>query len=391
MKNKTEKNWLFIFTIAIFVGALTLFFYVKVFDNVASLEKNSDIDPEDAAIVNFPIPVLFKSYANEIKLEPVSAADFRWENRKKLVITPKKFWDPEKNYKIILPEGRTILFSKIKNSELNFSTVKYPKVSGISPADGAKDVLLDIEDPIVIDFDKSAQGFFMDFVLDPANQVTYENNPGKTQFKLLPKESVRDGQRYNLKIYAKYVGKAGLTQAPNNGSETIAFGAGAPEYKEIYSGSFETFSPASIIWEKDFALRLDQAKKYTRPKIFAGKYIDINLSQQIMSTFENGKILNSYLISSGKRGMETPKGNFKIENKAPLVWSKTYGLFMPWWNAIVPSGKFGIHELPEWPGGYKEGANHLGIPVSHGCMRLGVGPAKIIYDWAPIGTPLVIY
>jgi lipoprotein-anchoring transpeptidase ErfK/SrfK len=89
--------------------------------------------------------------------------------------------------------------------------------------------------------------------------------------------------------------------------------------------------------------------------------------------------------------MDTPRGRYAIQNKAVRPWSKAYSLYMPYWQAITPDGKYGIHELPEWPGGYKEGANHLGTPVSHGCMRLGIGPAKRVYEWAPIGTPVVIY
>ena len=90
-------------------------------------------------------------------------------------------------------------------------------------------------------------------------------------------------------------------------------------------------------------------------------------------------------------GMETPRGQTKIYNKYPRAFSRSYGLFMPYWMAIAADGSRGIHELPEWPNGYKEGANHLGIPVSHGCVRLGVGPAKFVYDWVQIGTPVVIY
>ena len=89
--------------------------------------------------------------------------------------------------------------------------------------------------------------------------------------------------------------------------------------------------------------------------------------------------------------MNTPAGEYAIRNKAPRVWSRAYGLFMPYWMALVPDGKFGIHELPEWPGGYKEGANHLGIPVSHGCVRLGVGPAQRVFEWTEINTPVIIY
>ncbi len=67
--------------------------------------------------------------------------------------------------------------------------------------------------------------------------------------------------------------------------------------------------------------------------------------------------------------MDTPVGNFKVIAKAKRPWSKKYGLYMPWFIQFTYDGH-GIHELPEWPGGYKEGASHLGIPVSHGCVRL---------------------
>ncbi|MCK4554035.1 L,D-transpeptidase, partial [Candidatus Parcubacteria bacterium] len=70
-------------------------------------------------------------------------------------------------------------------------------------------------------------------------------------------------------------------------------------------------------------------------------------------------------------------------------WS-SWGLWMPWWMSLQ-SGYFGIHELPEWPDGSKEGEDHLGKPVSHGCIRLGIGPAEFLYNWAEIGTQVFIY
>lgn len=33
---------------------------------------------------------------------------------------------------------------------------------------------------------------------------------------------------------------------------------------------------------------------------------------------------------------------------------------------------------------------YLGKPASHGCVRLGVGPAKLLYDWTEIGTKVII-
>ncbi len=142
---------------------------------------------------------------------------------------------------------------------------------------------------------------------------------------------------------------------------------------------------------KNPATRLEEARLYAEPKVLTGKYIDISLQYQNMVIFEDGKALDAYQISSGKKGMSTPTGNFKVENKSPKAWSKGYGLWMPNWMAFLPSGEMGIHELPIWPGGYQEGANHLGTPVSHGCVRLGVGAAKRVYDWAEIGTPIIIH
>lgn len=142
---------------------------------------------------------------------------------------------------------------------------------------------------------------------------------------------------------------------------------------------------------KNPATRLQEAMIYAQPQILTGKYIDVSLTYQNIVIFQDGKPLKAFLISSGIKGLYTPIGTFKIENKHPRAWSKKYGLWMPYWMAFLPSGEMGIHELPEWPGGYKEGANHLGTPASHGCIRLGIGSAKEIYDWAEIGTPVVIH
>ena len=117
--------------------------------------------------------------------------------------------------------------------------------------------------------------------------------------------------------------------------------------------------------------------------------IVIDLKRQRLDKVLGGVTLAEYPISSGKWSTPTPKGTFAIRNKTPRAWSKEFGLYMPWWMAFTTKGH-GIHELPEWPNGYKEGQNHLGTPVSHGCVRLGIGPAKELYDWTTIGTPVIV-
>ena len=339
-----------------------------------SIEKSSGIYPEDAVAINFSRAVNPLSFNGKLKITPGINAKLAWSgDGKKLTITPDKFWKPESKYAIYLGEGKNKFFTVTNPASFEFTTVAYPKISGFSPESGSKDVVLDIEDPIIIDFEKSTENFFIRFDINPPTEITYQNNPEKTQFELLPKVPLKEGQEYEVKVYAKYV---------NDESDN---------FKELYSSNFETLPPKPRSWDTDYAVRIEQAKSYTPAKMFEGKYIDINLSAQILSIFEGGKLLDSFMVSTGKRGMETPIGTHAIANKFPRAWSKKYGLFMPYWMAITPSGSYGIHELPEWPGGYKEGANHLGTPVSHGCVRLGIGPAKTVYDWAEIGTPVIVY
>ncbi len=119
------------------------------------------------------------------------------------------------------------------------------------------------------------------------------------------------------------------------------------------------------------------------------KSIRINLREQKLEKRVMGVALASFLVSTGKSGMKTPTGTFKILNKNPRAWSKMAKLWMPYWMQFSGAGQ-GIHELPEWPNGTKEGAAHLGKPVSHGCVRLGVGSAKEVYDWAATGTKVLI-
>lgn len=120
------------------------------------------------------------------------------------------------------------------------------------------------------------------------------------------------------------------------------------------------------------------------------KSIEVDVGKsQLLHYFLDGVEIGTFPVSAGKYSTPTPKGGFKIINKHPLAWS-SYGLWMPYWMGLG-TGRFGFHELPIWPSGYREGASHLGMPVSHGCIRLGIGPAEFLYNFAEIGTEVKIY
>jgi len=119
-------------------------------------------------------------------------------------------------------------------------------------------------------------------------------------------------------------------------------------------------------------------------------YIDIDISEQRLRLVKKGKVIASYLCSTGTYSMPTPLGVFHINSKSALTYSAPYGLYMPYWMAFIGSS-YGIHELPYWPGGYREGSDHLGRRVSHGCVRLGIGPAAQVYSMVSVGTMVYIH
>jgi hypothetical protein len=118
------------------------------------------------------------------------------------------------------------------------------------------------------------------------------------------------------------------------------------------------------------------------------KRIEINLAKQELSYFLGGVRIGKFIISSGVNNT-TPQGTFYISNKIPNAWS-SYGLWMPYWLGLKGQ-RFGLHELPYWPNGHREGESSLGHPASHGCVRMGRnGEAETLYNWAEIGTPVII-
>ncbi|MCX6811560.1 MAG: L,D-transpeptidase [Candidatus Berkelbacteria bacterium] len=168
--------------------------------------------------------------------------------------------------------------------------------------------------------------------------------------------------------------------------------------------------PGKSNWERQEEARIKAAEEEARKKAeeerkkkqvqvedtgsFCGdpgsRYIELDLSSQRLALCNFGKTEGVFPISSGSRQYPTPTGHFQINSKTLRAYSSMYNLYMPYWNSFI-GNSYGIHELPEYPNGYKEGANLLGQAVSHGCVRLGVGAAATVYNWAPVGTPVDVH
>ncbi len=127
------------------------------------------------------------------------------------------------------------------------------------------------------------------------------------------------------------------------------------------------------------------------------KSLLIDIGQQQMHQQIGGDDLNVFVVSTGKSGHDTPRGDYTIDFKNDVRYSSAYGLYMDNWMALSSSKYgfvgYGIHKLPYWKtksGRIYEGADHLGRKVSHGCVRLGYEDSKTIYDWSDEGMKVKI-
>ncbi|NLE46066.1 MAG: LysM peptidoglycan-binding domain-containing protein [Chloroflexi bacterium] len=128
------------------------------------------------------------------------------------------------------------------------------------------------------------------------------------------------------------------------------------------------------------------------PSYGGAKRLLINLSQQHLYAYQGDSLVYSFVISSGAAPYYTRTGSFRIQSKFPNAYGSTWNIWMPYWMGIYWAGptENGIHALPVMSSGQTLWAGHLGRPVSYGCIVVGTYEARLLYEWAEIGTPVSI-
>ncbi len=113
-------------------------------------------------------------------------------------------------------------------------------------------------------------------------------------------------------------------------------------------------------------------------------WIQVSLSKQRFIAWEGNKPVFAVIISSGKKTTPTPTGVFKVQTKLRKTRMKGEDYDIP----DVPytmyyQGDYAIH------GAYWH--RSFGTPVSRGCVNVAPNHAKWIYDWASVGTTVVVH
>lgn len=132
-----------------------------------------------------------------------------------------------------------------------------------------------------------------------------------------------------------------------------------------------------------------QVDQVRAPKPIAdrrGKWIDVTLTAPtIMTAYEDGKPVFSALAIHGIAEWETPTGTFVIQSRVANermrgpTWDVSNVLFTQYFTG---SG----HSLH-----YNYWSSNWGYAGSHGCLGLNYDDSFWFWDWATLGTPVVIH
>ncbi len=121
------------------------------------------------------------------------------------------------------------------------------------------------------------------------------------------------------------------------------------------------------------------------------KKIIVDRSEQMIYAYEGDTLFMKQSVSTGKQGNLTPRGNFAISSKVPSRYMQ----------GPLPGISDQEYDLPGVPwtmyfneyGAALHGAywhDKFGQQWSHGCVNLPVDKAEVLYEWADVGTVVVV-
>jgi lipoprotein-anchoring transpeptidase ErfK/SrfK len=137
----------------------------------------------------------------------------------------------------------------------------------------------------------------------------------------------------------------------------------------------------------------DAGPSETAGKINASstKRIVIDLAKEVLYAYNGDTLFMQQPISTGLELTPTPVGTFFVHRKMPDSYMQ----------GPIPGLSDQYYDLPGVPwdlyftqdGAAIHGAywhDHFGQAWSHGCVNLPPDRAKILYEWADLGTPVIV-
>lgn len=151
---------------------------------------------------------------------------------------------------------------------------------------------------------------------------------------------------------------------------------------------------------------IDDGSRWFGDKLTGSPRIKISLSEQRIYFFKGDQLAGVSPMSSGREGMETSPGKYRIMEKDEDHKSSLFGDYVDKEGVAVkkeidvrkdsrpPGAKFDPAPMPFFMRIYGATGMHQGFlpghAASHGCIRLPRNMAEIFFKESSIGTPVEI-
>lgn len=132
------------------------------------------------------------------------------------------------------------------------------------------------------------------------------------------------------------------------------------------------------------------------PTALTGKVIMVSIRDQRLTAYDGNQVFLTTVVATGRPELPTPAGTFHIQAKAaPYKFVSPWPKGDPYWYPtewvsyamlFADDGYF-LHDAP-WRTVWGPGANVTN--GSHGCVSVPTAVMARLYNWAEVGTTVVI-
>jgi lipoprotein-anchoring transpeptidase ErfK/SrfK len=119
-------------------------------------------------------------------------------------------------------------------------------------------------------------------------------------------------------------------------------------------------------------------------KKYKGHWLEVDISRQKAWLRDGDMRVQSFVVSTGKKATPSDIGTFKVWAKRSIQHIRGRGYSYPKtkWLTYYNGGE--AFHTAYWH-------DNFGTPMSHGCVNMKEAEAKIVYNWAKVGTVVVVH
>jgi len=130
------------------------------------------------------------------------------------------------------------------------------------------------------------------------------------------------------------------------------------------------------------------------------RLITVSVQEQRLTAYEDGRMVVDTPVTTGRPALATDIGAMRVLRKdAPWTMQSPWPKGSPEWypDTVVQmvvwftSNGEGLHDASWQPAATLGPGSQFGPFASHGCIHLPLAAITTLFDWAPIGTPVVVY